>query len=214
MDTSTIPVTTKIAFGAALLLATLAFIFRFSDHPTAPVRVASITQAEKTVPEPDSRAREEAVIPRDEPAVSKTSRDVAVVSDASRGAIISKIKGAVTRSGSRHSYTTFAKLAEMVDAKNVREIMAYVETLGRAQEKSMLTSLFLGRWAELEPEAAMAYAQTLPRGSARDWAIASAVGGWVERDPAAATAWVQRLSAGPARDQAMHTIVAALAEKD
>src|ERR1043166_6890496 len=207
MNASSMSLTTKMALGTALLLVALPIAFRFSHRPTAPVReVASISRTKKVA--------SDAVIPRDEPAISQTSRDAAIVSDASAEAIISKIKIALTRSGSRHTYTTFTKLAEMVDATNVREIMAYVETLGRAQEKSMLTSLFLGRWAELEPEAAMAYAQTLPRGSARDWAIASAVGGWVERDPAAATAWVQRLSAGPARDQAMHTIVAALAEKD
>ena len=78
----------------------------------------------------------------------------------------------------------------------------------------MLISLFVGRWAELDPQAAIAYAQTLPAGTARNWAMTSAVGGWAEHDATAATAWVQQLPAGPARDQAMQTIVSALADKD
>ena len=85
--------------------------------------------------------------------------------------IIAKIKAALAHSSSRHTYATFSKLAEMVDAKNVRELLAFVQTLPKPQEKSMLVSLFVARWAELEPSAALAYAQALPPGTARNsWA--------------------------------------------
>ncbi len=138
-----------------------------------------------------------------EPAVAASSEN-----------IISKIKTALTHSGSRHTYATFSKIAETVDAKNVREVLAFVQTLPKPQEKSMLISLFVGRWAELDSPAAIAYAQTISAGTARNWAITSAVGGWAEHDATAATAWAQRLPVGPARDQAMQTIVSALADKD
>src|SRR5437763_448075 len=148
------------------------------------------------------------------------SRDVAIASDSptavatSSVSIIFKIKAALGHSGSRRTYATFSKLADTVDAKNVREVLAFVQTLPKPQEKSMLISLFVGRWAELDPQAAIAYAQTLPAGTVRNWAITSAVGGWAEHDTAAATAWAQQLPAGPGRDQAMQTIVSALADKD
>ena len=37
--------------------------------------------------------------------------------------IIAKIKAALTHSSSRHTYATFSKLAETVDATNVREVL-------------------------------------------------------------------------------------------
>ena len=122
------------------------------------------------------------VSPRNNVAASNSTKPEAAASSEN---IISKIKVALANSGSRHTYATFSKLAEEVDAKNVSEILAFVQTLAKPVEKSMLTSLFVGRWAELEPKAAIAYAQTLPAGTARNWAIASALGGWTEHDVAA-----------------------------
>src|SRR5213075_3223877 len=127
--------------------------------------------------------------------------------------IIAKIKEALTHSGSRHAYATFSKLSETVDAQNVREVLAFVETLPKVQEKNMLVSLFVARWAELEPAAAMAYAQALPAGPARNWAVTSVGSGWAEHDPAAATNWVQQLPPGPVRDQALQTVVSGWLKK-
>ena len=45
-----------------------------------------------------------------------------------------------------------AGVSETVDAQNVREVLAFVETLPKVQEKNMLVSLFVARWAELEQE--------------------------------------------------------------
>jgi len=124
--------------------------------------------------------------------------------DDTSGNIIDRIKAALARpSGGRRTYATFSKLADSIDKQNVSEVLAFVETLTKPQEKSMLTSLVVGRWAEFDSQAAIAYAQNLPPGTSRNWAITSAVAGWAERDPNAATAWAQQLPAGPARDQAM-----------
>src|SRR5438309_4776373 len=49
-------------------------------------------------------------------------------SSASSEEIIAKIKSALTRSASRHTYATFSKLSEIVDASNVREVLAFVQT--------------------------------------------------------------------------------------
>src|SRR2546423_14874397 len=87
--------------------------------------------------------------------------------------IIAKIKSALSHSGSRHTYATFSKLSETVDPSNLREVLAFVQTLPKPQEKGMLVSLFVARWAELEPAAALAYAEALPSGTARNWALTS-----------------------------------------
>src|SRR6266446_5239486 len=157
--------------------------------------------------------------PANPPAVSvphnpPPSRSNAPQSSDSAENIIAKIKSALTHSGSRHTYATFSKLSETVDATNIREVLAFVQTLPKPQEKSMLVSLFVARWAELDPSAAIAYAQALPAGTARNWALTSAVTGWAEHDPAGATAWVQQLPAGPVHEQALQTVVSALAEKN
>src|SRR6266403_1556560 len=153
------------------------------------------------------------------PAVSSTANRPQLQSNAPHSTdstenIIAKIKAALGNFNSRHAYATFSKLAETIDANNVREVLAFVQTLPKPQEKSMLVSLFVARWAELDPSAAIAYAQALPAGTARNWALTSAVSGWAEHDSAAATAWVQQLPAGPVRDQAMQTVLGALADKD
>ena len=128
--------------------------------------------------------------------------------------IIESIKAAVARPDTRHTYVTFSKLAESVDEKNVREVLAFAQNLPRQQDKSTLVSLLVGRWAEFDPKSAIAYAQSLPGGSPRNAAVTSVVGGWAEHDLAAATAWTQQLPPGQARDQAMQTIVSSLADKD
>ncbi|MGZ5503218.1 MAG: hypothetical protein ACXWGY_01030, partial [Chthoniobacterales bacterium] len=133
------------------------------------------------------------------------------LSDNSAADIISRMKAALGRPPNRKTYATFSKLADSIDAKNVREVLSFVETLQKPQEKSMLVSLVVGRWSEFDPQGAIAYAQALPVGTSRNWATTSAIAGWAERDTAAATAWTQQLPPGPQREQAMQTIISALA---
>ena len=128
--------------------------------------------------------------------------------------IIDRMKAALARPGGRRTYATFSKLADSIDPDNVRAVLAFAEGLQKPQEKSMVLSLVVGRWAEFDPQAAIDYAQKIPPGTSRNWAITSAVAGWAERDPSAATSWAQQMPPGPARDQAMQTIVSALADKD
>src|SRR3979409_910095 len=131
---------------------------------------------------------------------SLSSKSNPAVPTSSTAQIIARIKDARLHSFSRHTYATFSKLAETVDASNIREVLAFVETLP-PQEKSVLVALFVGRWAEFDPSAAIAYAQSLPAGTSRNWALTSAVTGWAEKDPAAATAWGQPVPLAPGRDQ-------------
>src|SRR2546428_10822372 len=116
-------------------------------------------------------------------------------SEISANQIISEIKAALAYPGRQHTYAALAKLADSIDQKNVREVLTFVQTL-EEHEKSMLVPLLIGRWAELDPQAAVAYAQNFPAGSFRNWALTSAIGSWAEHDAAAATAWTAQLSPG------------------
>src|SRR3954470_6448198 len=176
------------------------------DH--APRTTATVANEPATSADP---VNPRAVPPKQSAAPSKSNPSAPVDSAEN---IIAKIKTGLTQFNSRHAYATFSKLAEAIDSSNVREVLAFVQTLPKPQEKSMLISLFVARWAELEPQAAIAYAEALPPGTSRNWALTSAVTGWAERDSAAATAWVQQLPTGPVREQALQTVVSALAEKD
>ena len=196
-------------FIAITALLTGVFIGRYTSSST---QVVPSRQNTRDSTEAAANSLSPAPVSRHTPGSASDSKETVVA--ASSEDIISKIQTALTRSGSRHTYATFSKIAETVDATNVRDVLAFVQTLRKPQEKTMLISLFVGRWAELEPPAAIAYAQTIPAGTARNWAITSAVGGWAEKDPSAATAWAQQLPAGPARDQALQTIVSSLADKD
>src|SRR5206468_12286244 len=107
---------------------------------------------------------------------------------------------ALSQIGSLRTFVEFGKLAELINEKNLGEVLAFAESLPKAQEKNMVLSMLLGRWAEFDPKAALGYAQTLPAGNARTRAITSALGGWAEHDAAAASAYALQLHAGPVRD--------------
>src|SRR3954467_7089579 len=95
---------------------------------------------------------------------SRTKSNPAPASSESAQNIIAKIKAGQIQFNSRRAYATLSKIVESIDASNVREVMAFVQTLPKPEEKSMLMSLVIGRWAELDPAAAVAYAQALPPG--------------------------------------------------
>src|SRR5436190_2258788 len=117
----------KIATTVAVLLIVMAIALRFSENaaPRNTTKVDSPQPPTQTTDSVTSSAPRELPRPADpDPEALTSSAD-----------IITKIKTALGRSGSRHAYATFSKLAEMVDAKNVREVMAYVQTLSKPQEK-------------------------------------------------------------------------------
>ena len=142
-----------------------------------------------------------------------TSDSTAPAGPASSENIISKIQAALTRSGSRHTYATFSKIAETVDATNVGEVLAFVQTLRKPQEKSMLVSCSWGVGRSSIASGRRVRANSSGRHSAK-------LGHYqrgrrlAEHDATAANTWAQQLPAGQARDQAMQTIVSALADKD
>src|SRR3954467_97060 len=176
-----------------------------STGENAPRATATVANAPSTAPDP---VNPQAVPPK-QTALPLSKSNPSAPADSAEN-IIAKIKTGLNQFNSRHAYATFSKLAEAIDSSNVRDVLAFVQTLPKPQEKSMLISLFVARWAELEPQAAIAYAEALPAGTARKWTLTSAVSGWAEHDPAGATAWVQRLPAGPVRDQSLQTIIGAL----
>jgi len=116
--------------------------------------------------------------------------------------LIADLKAALSRPGSQRSYAAVSKISESVNQSNIREVVGFAETLPREQDKNVLRSVLLGRWAEFDAQAAVAYAQALPN-RARNSAVSSVIAGWAEHDFAGASAWTQQLSPGPLRDQAM-----------
>src|SRR3954452_8830082 len=203
---------TKLAAGVGVLLIVVAIGFQFSSdrspHSVSARPAAKSTQRDVAHSAPSQPS------PLAKFAMPPVAAAGPQTPAASADKVIAAIKSALARPGGRHAYATFSKLADSIDETDVRDVLAFVETLPKPQEKSLLTSLLVGRWAELDPQAALAYAQNLPLGSTRTWATTSAVSGWVERDIAAATAWAQQLAPGPMREQAMQTVVGALADKD
>ena len=167
---------TKIATGVAIVLIAIAIVLHLSNNPRSGGSITKIPAPISSVPAaplpPVSDSSDDS-----SPVVSLGSNNELAVS-VSTAEIIAKIKNALAHPGSRHTYATFSKLSESVDATNVRELLAFVQTLPKPQEKNMLVSLFVARWAELDPSAALAYAQALPGGVARNWALTSVVTGW------------------------------------
>ena len=201
---------TKIAAVLGLGLIAAAIVLQLSQNSTpAHHESAAKTESPPALATPEFPVDSASVGEISKPSIASQNERAL---SSSTEEIIAKIKSALTHSGSRHTYATFSKLSETVDASNVRELLAFVQTLPKPQEKSMLVSLFVARWAELNPAAAIAYAEALPTGTARNWALTSAVSGWAEHDPGAATSWVQQLPAGPLRDQALQTVVSRKAD--
>jgi hypothetical protein len=199
-----------ISIAVPALFAGIAIGHYASPAPQiTPAQATASTSAEQD--RASSNASKPAATPDD---MAQSDASDADENQSNSNNIIARMKAALGRPNSRHTYATFSKLADSIDPKNVREVLAFADGLQNPQEKSMLLSLVIGRWAEFDPKAAIAYAQNIPPGTSRNWAITSAVSGWAERDANAASAWAQQLPPGAARDQAMQTIVSALAEKD
>ncbi|HSH38947.1 MAG TPA: hypothetical protein VK993_09185, partial [Chthoniobacterales bacterium] len=108
---------------------------------TTSLRPAGPTNAPRTTPTPIVRSL---AAEAEEPEAAPTS-----------GNIIDRMKAALARPGGRRTYATFSKLADSIDPNNVRQVLAFAEGLQNPQEKSMVLSLVVGRWAEFEPQAAI-----------------------------------------------------------
>src|ERR1700681_2389446 len=85
--------------------------------------------------------------------------------------LIAELQSALAQTGSRRTYAAFSKLTDSIDEKNVHEVLAFAEGVSKPQDKSMLISLIVGRWAEFDPKAAIDYAQSAPLGSDRNRAL-------------------------------------------
>ena len=77
----------------------------------------------------------------------------------------------------------------------VKAALAEVKsTVTDAQQRALLESVLLGRWAETDPIAALAHAETLVSGEGMmaGQALMSVIGAWAQKDPEAALAWYQK----------------------
>src|SRR5436309_1308665 len=166
---------TKIAAMIGVVLIAAALALQFSNKSIPPRESAAKPAAASLATTPLPLASSS--VPSDDHAATSVASKNQSAAPSSTQEIIAKIKEALSHSGSRHTYATFSRLSETVDPSNVREVLAFVQTLPKPQEKSMLVSLFIARWAEFEPAVAIAYAQALPAGAARNWALTSAVSG-------------------------------------
>src|SRR3982750_3038071 len=61
--------------------------------------------------------------------------------------IVAALKNALNHMGNRRTYVEFGKLAELINQDNVNEVRAFADTLSKPQEKNIVVSLLLGRWA-------------------------------------------------------------------
>ena len=128
--------------------------------------------------------------------------------------IFARIKELLARSRDGQRRERFNEIAQLIDEKNVRDVLAYAQRIEGKRQRYALTLLVIGRWAEFDPQSAIVYAQNDAPASVRNWATASALHSWAQRDRSAATAWAQQLPLGQVRDQTIQVILASLAEQD
>ncbi|MEY2531739.1 MAG: hypothetical protein QOI96_1824, partial [Verrucomicrobiota bacterium] len=60
--------------------------------------------------------------------------------------IIESIKTALAGPSNRRAYAGLSQVAESVDEKNVREVIAFAQNLPIQQDKNTLVALLVGRW--------------------------------------------------------------------
>ena len=85
---------------------------------------------------------------------------------------IAAIKLALANPNSRRNYGRLSKVIDALEKKELQEVIKFAEGLPKQQEKSMLVSMLVSRWAEFDPQAAIAYAQAAKAGSnERNWAV-------------------------------------------
>ena len=122
---------TKIAAIAGLLLIATALALQFSKTSAPPRESARSSESPNL---PATSAASPQTVPAREVSVSSIASQTEGKLAGSAEEIIAKIKNALAHSGSRHTYATFSKLSETVDASNVREVLAFVQTLAKPQE--------------------------------------------------------------------------------
>src|SRR6202142_372064 len=118
------------------------------------------------------------------------------------------------RMTSGRGFKALNELIQKVNPSDIPQLLAFVEKLPSANNKSQLRSLLVTRWAESDVSAAMAYADTVTGFQDRQQVILAVLGAWAEQDPEAAAAWAQKLPPGPLRKQALSAVSYGLAQKD
>src|SRR5207302_8476574 len=127
--------------------------------------------------------------------------------------IYSQIKDSLTANGTARLYDSFGRFSNLIDQKNVRDVLAFADKIPKKEQKDALTSLVIARWAEFDPKSALEFAQDISTLPSRTSAMGNALSAWAQRDSASAIAWAQQMAPGPARDQTIHAVLSGLSEK-
>jgi len=137
--------------------------------------------------------------------------------------ILTKMK-ATMRGGSMQNPAAMMKVMGLLDKirpEDVPEALAEAEAMSDPQQKMLLSMCLLGKWAELDGEAAMKYAEEHGSGQGPMAQIAkmSVASAWAEHDPEAVWKWYQdqagKDSGGPfGSNMVLSSLFAGMAEKD
>ena len=120
---------------------------------------AGIVIGRYTVPPAPARVQTASSIPSPSPITfppvltrksNRTEEPNKAATPANAEDVITAIKNALGHLGSRRTFAEFGKLSELINEKNLGEVLAFAESLPKAQEKNMVLSMLLGRWAEFD----------------------------------------------------------------
>src|ERR1041385_6685985 len=146
-----------VAFGIGIVFGSYFFPAKPAQPPAALPKKSTETQSLETplIAKPISSPSLAAPESEEKPTAIET------------GKLIEKIQAALAKPGYRRTNAELAKVADLVNQNNVRDLLAFAETLTKRQEKQTLVSLLVGRWAEFDPQAAIAFVQSKPNDSSR-----------------------------------------------
>src|SRR5437763_10215937 len=105
--------------------------------------------------------------------------------------IYSQIKDSLTSNGTARLYDSFGRFSNLIDQKNVRDVLAFADKIPKKEQKDALTSLVIARWAEFDPKSALEFARDISTLSSRTSAMGNALSAWAQRDSASAIACSQ-----------------------
>jgi hypothetical protein len=109
---------------------------------------------------------------------------------------------------------SFKVIVATVDPADIAKAVAILDTFPNYEAKTKLRSLFLSRWAEIDPKAAIAVAEATSGGENRKEGMLAVAKGWAESDLNSAVSWVRNLPVSQIRNTMLQSIVTTLAESD
>src|SRR5258708_7946060 len=153
-------------------------------------------------------ATQQASEPNIQSSLSVTKNAAGESANSAAGDVYTRIRDALAAPGTGQIYESFGKFSNLIDEKNVRDVLTFAERISKKEQKDALTSLILARWAEFDPKRALEFTQNISDSRSRASALANALSSWAQRDSASAIAWAQQMPGGSMRDQTIHAVLA------